>query len=55
MAIVTPAEVGEGRIELLVSNGFLGQSMKNNCQAVGKPCLTAHKQWAVDHGGLEAP
>ena len=51
VAMVAPVEVGEGGIELLVSNGLLDQAMKNDRQAVGKACLMALEQWAVDHGG----
>ena len=55
VAMVAPVEVGEGGIDLLVSNGLLDQSKKKDRQAVGKACLAALEQWAVDHGGLEAP
>ena len=55
VAMVAPVEVGEGGIDLLVSNGLLDQSKKNDRQSVGKACLAALEQWAVDHGGLEAP
>ena len=55
VTMVAPVEVGEGGIDLLVSNGLLDKAMKNDRQAVGKACLAALEQWAVDHGGLEAP
>ena len=55
VAMVAPVEVGEAGIDLLVSNGLLDKAMKNDRQAVGKACLAALEQWAVDHGGLEAP
>ena len=46
VAMVAPVEVGEGGIDLLVSNGLLDQAMKNDRQAVGKACLVALEQWA---------
>ena len=52
--MVAPVEVGEGGIDLLVSNGLLDQGKKNR-QAVGRACLAALEQWAMDHCGLEAP
>ena len=55
LAMVAPVEVGERGIDLLVSNGLLDNGKKNDRQAVGKACLVALEQWAVDHGGLEAP
>ena len=54
VAMVAPVEVGERGIDLLVSNGLLDNGKKNDRQAVGKACLAALEQWAVDHGGLEA-
>ena len=45
VAMVAPVEVGEGGIDLLVSNGLLDQAMKNDRQAVGKACLVALEQW----------
>ena len=47
VAMVAPVEVGEGGIELLVSNGLLDNGKKNDRQAVGKACLAALEQWAV--------
>ena len=55
VAMVVPVEVGEGGIDLLVGNGLLDMGKKNDRQAVGKACLDALEQWAVDHGGLGAP
>ena len=55
VAMVAPVEVGEGGIDLLVSNGLLDKAMKNDRRAVGKACLAALEQWAVDYGGLGAP
>ena len=46
VAMVAPVEVGEGGIDLLVSNGLLDQGKKNDRQAVGKACLAALEQWA---------
>ena len=51
VAMVVPVEVGEGGIDLLVGNGLLDKAMENDRQAVGKACLAALEQWAVDHGG----
>ena len=50
VAMVAPVVVGEGGIDLLVSNGLLDKAMNNDRQAVGKACLVALEQWAVDHG-----
>ena len=44
--MVAPVEVGEGGIDLLVSNGLLDQGKKNDRQAVGEACLAALEQWA---------
>ena len=49
--MVAPVEVGEGGIDLLVSNGFLDQGEKNDRQAVGEACLAALEQWAMGRGG----
>ena len=54
VAMVAPVEVGEGGIDLLVSNGLLNGAAKNDRQAVGKACLVALEQWAMDHGDLAA-
>jgi len=51
VAMVAPVEVGEGGIDLLVSNGFLDQGEKNDRQAVGEACLAALEQWAMGRGG----
>ena len=53
--MVAPVEVGEGGIDLLVGNRLLDQAMKNDRQAVGKACLNALEQSAMDHGDLGAP
>ena len=52
--MVAPVEVGESGIDLLVSNGLLGRAQTNDRQAVGKACLAALEQWAMDHGDLAA-
>ena len=54
VAMVAPVEVGESGVDLLVSNGLLEQSKKNDRQAVGKACLAALEQWSMDHGDLGA-
>ena len=54
VAMVAPVEVGEGGIDLLVSNGLLDQAMKNDRQAVGKACLAAIEQWASGRQSSEA-
>ena len=47
VAMVAPVEVGEGGIDLLVSNGLLDQAMKNDREAVGNAFLVALDQWAM--------
>ena len=54
VAMVAPVEVGEGGIDLLVSNGLLDQRKKNDRQAVGKACLVALEQWASGWQSSEA-
>ena len=49
--MVAPVEVGEGGIELLVSNGLLQQHHTADRVAVGEACLAALEQWA---GGQDA-
>jgi hypothetical protein len=44
VTMVAPVEVGEGGIDLLVSNGLLDKAMKNDRQAVGKPA-----SWPLNH------
>ena len=55
VAMVAPVKVGEGGIDLLVTNGLLDHAQTNDRQSVGEACLAALEQWAVDHGDLEAP
>ena len=50
IAMVAPVEVGEGGIELLVSNGLLKQHQIANRKAVGKACLAALERWAGGQG-----
>ena len=47
VAMVAPVEVGEGGIDLLVSNGLLDRAQMNDRQEVGKACLAALEQWAI--------
>ena len=42
-------DVGEGGIDLLVSNGLLSRAQMSDRQAVGTACLAALEQWAVAH------
>ena len=46
VVMVAPVEVGEGGIELLVSNGLLEQHQTADRRAVGEACLSALEQWA---------
>ena len=55
VAMVAPVEVGEGGIDLLVSNGLLVRGKTNDRQTVGKACLAALEQRAMDCSSLEAP
>ena len=48
--MVAPVEVGEGGIQLLVSNGLLQGHEVHDRQAVGAACLTALEQWAGGRG-----
>ena len=50
VVMVAPVEVGEGGIQLLVSNGLLQEHEVHDRQAVGAACLTALEQWAGGHG-----
>ena len=52
--MVAPVEVGEGGIDLLVSNGLLKQHQTNDRRAVGKACLDALEQWASGRRSSEA-
>ena len=48
--MVTPVEVGEGGVELLVANGLLQEHEMRDRQAVGEACLAALEQWAGGRG-----
>jgi len=48
--MVAPVEVGEGGIELLVSNGLLKQYQTGDRKAVGEACLGALEAWAGGRG-----
>jgi hypothetical protein len=50
IAMVAPVEVGEGGIELLVSNGLLKQHQISDRNAVGEACLAALEAWATGRG-----
>ena len=50
VAMVAPLPVGEGGIDLLVSNGLRGHAQTNDRQAVGKACLDALEHWAMGRG-----
>ena len=50
VVMVTPVEVGEGGVALLVGNGLLKQDQAGNRNAVGEACLAALEQWAEGHG-----
>jgi len=50
VAMVAPVEVGEGGIELLVSNGLLKQRRTGDRKAVGQACLGALEAWATGRG-----
>ncbi len=48
--MVAPVEVGEGGIELLVSNGLLKQHRAGDRKAVAEACLAALEAWAMGRG-----
>ena len=48
--MVTPVEVGEGGVGLLVSNGLLKEHQTRDRKAVGEACLAALEQWSDGHG-----
>ena len=50
VAMVAPVEVGEGGVELLVSNGLLRRQNTRDRKAVGLACLAALEQWAEGRG-----
>jgi len=50
VVMVAPVEVGEGGVELLVSNGLLKEYQTADRKAVGEACLAALEQWAEGRG-----
>ena len=50
VAMVAPVEVGEGGVDLLVSNGLLKQQQTGDRGAVGAACLAALEQWSEGRG-----
>lgn len=50
IVMVAPVEVGEGGIELLVSNELLKQHQIADRKAVGQACLGALEAWAEGRG-----
>jgi len=50
VAMVVPVDVGEGGIELLVSNGLLKEHQTRDRKAVGEACLAALEQWSEGRG-----
>ena len=48
--MVTPVEVGDGGVELLVANRLLQEHEMRDRQAVGEVCLAALEQWAGGRG-----
>jgi hypothetical protein len=50
IVMVAPVEVGEGGIELLVSNGLLRAHETRDRKTVGAASLSALEQWATGRG-----
>ena len=50
VAMVAPAEVGEGGVALLLSNGLIKEHQTRDRKAVGAACLAALEQWSMGHG-----
>ena len=50
VAMVTPVEVGEGGVALLVSNGLLKEHETRDRKAVGEACLAALEPWSEGRG-----
>ena len=48
--MVAPVEVGEGGVDLLVSNGLLKQHQTGDRKTVGEACLSALEQWSEGRG-----
>ena len=50
VTMVAPVEVGEGGVDLLVSNGLLKRQQTGDRRAVGAACLAALEQWSEGGG-----
>jgi hypothetical protein len=50
VAMVSPVEVGEGGVGLLVGSGLLKEHQMRDRKAVGEACLAALEQWAEGRG-----
>jgi len=50
VAMVTPVEVGEGGIDILIRNELLKQHETRDRKAVSAACLAALEQWSDGHG-----
>ena len=50
VAMVAPAEVGEGGVALLLSNGLIKEHQTRDRKAVGAACLAALEQWSEGRG-----
>jgi hypothetical protein len=48
--MVTPVEVGEGSIDILIRNELLKQHQTRDRKAVSEACLAALEQWAKGRG-----
>ena len=48
--MVTPVEVGEGGVDLLVRNGLLKEHETRDRKAIGEACLAALEAWAEGRG-----
>ena len=54
VVMIAPVEIGEGGIDLLVSDGLLKQDQVDDRQAVGAACLMALEEWATGRGSRTA-
>ena len=50
IVMVTPVEVGEGGVDLLIRNKLLKQHQTRDRKAVGEACLAAPEQWSMGRG-----
>ena len=48
--MVAPVEIGEGGIELPVSNGLFKEHEKRDRKAVAEACLAVLERWAIGRG-----